>query len=171
MSASARAAAVESATTVELIPAAEAAAIAAESVTPAEIAARGATIALKLTAAMEVAPAPEIAEAITTESAVAVKVSAEKTKARPVTTVKTVEPGAGADKNAAVKVCWSVITVRRASVWVVPVVAVGAVGRWTDVSRGRNVARTNSNADPKSNLGMCCRAREHYEKPEQSEVS
>ena len=161
----------ESATTVELIPAAEGAAIAPESVTAAEISARGSTIALKFTAAMEVAPAPEIAEAITTESAVVIKIPAEITIAGPEAAVETVEPGASAEKNAAVEVFRAVISVRRASVRVISVVAVRAVGRWADVYRRRDIGRTNSNADPKSNLGMRDRARENYQKPEQTKIS
>ena len=168
MSASARAAAVEatttgSAATVELTPAADSSAmevtIAAESVAAPESSAR------ENTPTMEIALAMEIAESVTiTESAVIV--AAEITIARPVAAVETVEPGTYADKNAAIEVFGTVIAVRRASVWVISVVAVGAVGRRTDVSRRRNIARTNSNADAKSHLGMGGRARENYEKPE-----
>jgi len=156
MSSSARAAAVEAATTtgsasaatVELTPAVESTAmeitIAAESVAAAE------------SSAMEVTPTTKIAE----------PVAAEITIARSVAAVETVEPGTYPDKNAAIEVFGTVIAVRRASVWVISVVAVAAVGRRTDVSRRRNIARTNSNADAKSDLGIGGRARENYEKPE-----
>jgi hypothetical protein len=157
MSASARAAAVEAATTmgsaatVELTPAAESTAveiIAAESAAAAE------------SSAMEVTPTTKIAE----------PVAAEITIARPVAAVETVEPGTYADKNAAIEVFGTVITVRRASVWVISVVAVAAVGGRTDVGWRRNIARTNSDAHAKSHLGIGGRARENYEKPEQTEI-
>jgi hypothetical protein len=161
MSAAARTAAVEAATTmgsaatVELTPAVESTAVkitvAAESVAAAE------------SSAMEVTPTTKIAEP-------AVIVAAEITIAGPVAAVEAVEPGTRADKNAAIEVCWPVIAVRRASVWVISVVAVEAVGRRTDVSRRRNIARTNSNAYAKSHLGIGGRARENYEKPEQTEI-
>jgi hypothetical protein len=140
--------AVEAAATMELIPAAEAAAmeitIAAESVAAAE------------SSATEVTPTTKIAE----------PVAAEITIARPVAAVETVEPRTRADKNPAIEVFGSVKAVRRASVWVISVVAVTAVGRRTDVSRRRNIARTNSNADAKSHLGIGGRARENYQQPE-----
>jgi len=151
MTASARAAAVEatttgsaSAATVELTPAAESA-------------------AMEITPTTKVTLATEIAES-------AAIVAAEITIARPVAAVETVEPGTYADKNAAIEVFGTVIAVRRASVWVISVVAVAADGRRTDVSRRRNIARTNSNAYAKSNLGIGSRARENYEKPEQTEI-
>ena len=147
MTASARAAAVEatttgsaSAATVELTPAAESA-------------------AMEITPTTKVTLATEIAES-------AAIVAAEITIARPVAAVETVEPGTYADKNAAIEVFGTVIAVRRASVWVISVVAVAAVGRRTDVSRRRNIARTNSNAYANSHLGIGGRARENYEKPE-----
>ena len=165
MSASARAAAVEatttgsaSAATVELTPPVEFT-IATESVAAAECS------AMEVTPTMKIARATEIAEPVTiTESAVIV--AAEITKAGPVAAVETVEPRTRADKNAAIEVFGSVIAVRRASVWVISVVAVAAVGRRTDVSRRRNIARTNSNTYAKSHLGIGGRARENYEKPE-----
>jgi hypothetical protein len=150
MSAAARSAAVETTTTgsasatVELIPAAEAAAI-------------------EITPTTKVTIATEIAES-------AVIVAAEITIAGPVAAVETVEPRTHADKNAAIEVFGAVIAVRRASVWVISVVAVTAVGRRTDVSWRRNISRTNSNAYAKSNLGIGGRARENYEKPEQTEI-
>jgi hypothetical protein len=156
MSASARTAAVEATTTgyaatVELTPAVESTAmeitIAAESVAAAE------------SSAMEVTPTTKIAEP-------AVIVAAEITIAGPVAAVETVEPRTHADKNAAIEVFGTVIAVRRASIWVISVVAVAAVRRRTDVSRRRSIARTNSNADAKSHLGVGGRARENYEKPE-----
>jgi hypothetical protein len=112
----------------------------------------------------------EIAEPVTFPEPVmiaeSVVVAAEITIARPVSAVEAVEPRTRADKNAAIEVFGSVIAVRRASVWVISVVAVAAVGRRTDVSRRRNIARTNSNPDAKSHLGIGGRARENYEKPE-----
>jgi hypothetical protein len=124
---------------------------------------------MEVTPTMKIALAVEIAEPVTiTESAVIV--AAEITIAGPVAAVETVEPRTHADKNAAIEVFGTVITVRRASVWVVSVVAVAAVGRRTDISRRRNIARTNSNAYANSNLGIGGRARENYEKPEQTEI-
>jgi hypothetical protein len=179
MSAAARSAAVEatttgsaSAATVELTPAVESTAmeiaIAAESVASAESSAMEVTPTTKIALAMEIAEPVTIPEPVMiTESVVA----AEITIAGPViAAVETVEPGTRADKNAAIEVFGSVIAVGRASVWVVSVVAVGAVGRRTDVSRRRNIARTNSNADAKSHLGIGGRARENYEKPEQTKI-
>ena len=169
MSASARAAAVEatttgsaSAATVELTPPVEFT-IATESVAAAECS------AMEVTPTMKIALAMEIAEPVTiTESAVIV--AAEITIARPVAAVETVEPGTYADKNAAIEVFGTVIAVRRASVWVISVVTVAAVGRRTDISWRRNIARTNSNAYANSNLGIGSRARENYEKPEQTKI-
>jgi hypothetical protein len=164
MSASARTAAVEatttgsaSAATVELTPAVEFTAveitIAAESAASAE------------SSAMEVTPTTKIAEPFTIAES-AVIVAAEITIARPVAAVEAVEPRTHADKNAAIEVFGTVIAVGRASVWVISVVTVAAVGRRTDISWRRNIARTNSNAYAKSNLGIGGRARENYEKPE-----
>jgi hypothetical protein len=169
MSASARTAAVEatttgsaSAATVELTPAVEVAAT-VELIPAAE------SSAMEVTPTMKIALATEIAEAVTiTESAVIV--AAEITIAGPVAAVETVEPRTHADKNAAIEVFGTVIAVRRASVWVISVVTVAAVGRRTDISWGRNIARTNSNAYANSNLGIGSRARENHEKPEQTEI-
>jgi hypothetical protein len=117
---------------------------------------------------MKIALAVEIAEPVTiTESVI---VAAEITIAGPVAAVETVEPRTHSDKNAAIEVFGTVIAVRRAGVWVISVVAVSAVGRRTEVSWRRNVARTNSNAYANSNLGIGGRARENYEKPEQTEI-
>jgi hypothetical protein len=158
MSASARTAAVEatttgsaSAATVELTPAVEFTAV--------EI-----TIAAE-SSAMEVTPTMKIAEPVTIAES-AVIVAAEITIAGPVAAVEAVEPRTYADKNAAIEVFGTVIAVGRARVWVISVVAVAAVGRRTDVSWRRNIARTNSNAYAKSHLGIGSRARENYEKPE-----
>jgi hypothetical protein len=155
-----------SAATVELIPAAESTAmeitIAAESVAAAE------SSAMEVTPTMKIALATEIAEPVTiTESVI---VAAEKTIAGPVAAVETVEPRTHADKNAAIEVFGTVIAVRRASVWVISVVAVSAVGWRTDISWRRNIARTNSNAYANSNLGIGGRACENYEKSEQTEI-
>jgi hypothetical protein len=174
MSASARAAAVEatttgsaSAATVELTPAVESTAV--EITIAAESVAAAGSSAMEVTPTMKIALATKIAEPLTiTESAVIV--AAEITIAGPVAAVETVEPRTRADKNAAIEVFGSVIAVGRASVWVVSVVAVGAVGRRTDVSRRRNIAGTNSNAYAKSHLGIGGRARENYEKPEQTKI-
>jgi hypothetical protein len=164
MSAAVRSAAVEatttgstSAATVELTPAVEVAAT-VELIPAAE------SSAMEVTPTMKIALATEIAEAVTiTESVI---VAAEITIAGPVAAVETVEPRTHADKNAAIEVFGTVIAVRRASVWVISVVTVAAVGRRTDISWRRNIARTNSNAYAKSNLGIGGRARENYEKPE-----
>ena len=156
-----------SAATVELTPAVESTAveitIAAESVAAADSSAMEVTPTMKIAFAMEIAEPVTIAES-------AVIVAAEITIAGPVAAVETVEPRTHADKNAAIEVFGTVIAVRRASIWVISVVSVSAVGRRTDVSRRRNIARTNSNADAKSDLGIGGRARENYEKPEQTEI-
>jgi hypothetical protein len=107
----------------------------------------------------------KIAEPVTIAES-AVIVAAEITIAGPVAAVEAVEPRTYADKNAAIEVFGTVIAVGRARVWVISVVAVAAVGRRTDVSWRRNIARTNSNAYAKSHLGIGSRARENYEKPE-----
>jgi hypothetical protein len=140
-------------------------AIAAESVASVE------SSAMEVTPTVEIALAMEIAEPVTISEPVmiteSVVVAAEITIAGPViAAVETVEPGTRADKNAAIEVFGSVIAVGRASVWVISVVAVAAVGRRTDVSRRRNIARTNSNADAKSHLGIGGRARENYQQTE-----
>ena len=174
MSASARAAAVEatsmgSAATVELTPAVESTAmeitITAESVGSAESSAMEVMPTMKIALAMEIAERVTIPEPVMiTESVV---VAAEITIAGPViAAVETVEPRTRADKNAAIEVFGSVIAVGRASVWVISVVAVEAVGRRTYVSRRRNIARTNSNAYAKSHLGIGGRARENYQQPD-----
>ena len=119
--------------------------------------------AVEIAAAMEIAEAPAITES-------AVIVTAEIAIAGPVATVETVEPGASADENAAVEVFRAVISVRRACVWVVTVVAIATVGSWTDVRRRGDVGGTDSNADAKPNLGMRGRGRENYEKPEETDI-
>jgi hypothetical protein len=145
-------AAVESTTAMELTPA-------AESVTAPE------------SAAIVSTTAAEIAEPVTTTES-AVIAAAEITVAGSiVSAVEAAEPRTCADKSAVIEVFGTVVAVRRASVRIISVVAVGAVGRGTDVSRGRNIGRTNSNADAKSNLGVGGRACENYEKPEQTEIS
>jgi hypothetical protein len=120
---------------------------------------------MEVTPTMKIALAMEIAEPVTITESVVI-VAAEITIAGPVAAVETVEPRTHADKNAAIEVFGTVIAVRRASVWVISVVAVAAVGRRTNVSWRRNIARTNSNAYAKSHLGIGGRTRENYEKPE-----
>ncbi len=144
--------------------------IAAESVTAMEITSAAESSAMEVTPTMKIALAMEIAELATiTESSIIV--AAEVTIAGPViSAVEAAEPRTRADKNAVVEVVGTVITVRRAIVWVISVISVGAVGRGTDVSRGRDVTGTNSNAYAKSNLGIGSRAHENYEKPEQTEI-
>jgi len=63
-----------------------------------------------------------------------------------------VEPRAGADKDAAVEPIGTVVAVRRARVWVVSIVAIGA--HWSRAI----VARTESNAE-RNPLCMCGRYR------------
>ena len=122
-------------------------------------------VAAAESSAMEVTPTTKIAEPVTIPEC-AVVVAAEITIAGSViAAVEAVEPRTRADKNAAIEVCWPVVAVGCAGVWVISVVAVGAVGRRTDVSRRRNIARTNSNAYAKSHLGIG-RARENYQQPE-----
>jgi hypothetical protein len=60
----------------------------------------------------------------------------------------TVIPRAGADKHAAYEPVWPVITIRCASVRIMPIVAVGADGTRTNA----RVNRTDAN--PHGNLGM-----------------
>jgi hypothetical protein len=138
--------------------------IAAESVASAECSAVEVTPTTKIALAMEIAEPVTFPEPVMIAESVVV--AAEITIARPVSAVEAVEPRTRADKNSAVEVFGSVKAVRRASVWVISVVAVAAVGRRTDVSRRRNIARTNSNADAKSDLGIGGRARENYQQPE-----
>jgi hypothetical protein len=89
-----------------------------------------------------------------------------------VAATEAVEPRTRADENAANEIVGAVISVRRAGVWVIPIVAIRAVRR-TDVPRSGNVSGTDSNAHPKSNLsvgGGSCHAREKHEKPEQTDI-
>jgi hypothetical protein len=157
--------AVESATaTVELVAAAEPTA-AVETAIATELVAAAESAAVEITTATT-----EVAESLTAaESAVAVIVAAEKTIAGPVVAaIEATEPGAGANENAVIEIVGAVIPVRRASVWVIPIVAIAAVGRRTDVTR------THSDAEAKSHLGVgdrSRRARKNHEKPEQSSVS
>jgi hypothetical protein len=66
-------------------------------------------------------------------------------------TVETVEPRAGAYKDAPRKVVWPVVTVRRAFIRVIPIVAVGA-------HRSRTVvARADSNANRNLRMRRSCR--------------
>jgi hypothetical protein len=58
--------------------------------------------------------------------------------------VKAAEPRAGADKNAAGEVARPVITVRRARVGIVSIVAVLAYRGWTDIGRADSNAENNS---------------------------
>lgn len=158
-------------TTVELTPTAESAAtesttVPAKSVTTAESAAVEPAIAAESVAAAEPAIATESVAA--TESAVIV--AAEITIAGSIAAVEAVEPRASADENAVIEVVGTVVTVRRASVRVISVVAIGTIGSGTDVSRSRGVAWTDSNADSKSKLGVGGRARENHEEPEQAEI-
>jgi hypothetical protein len=123
--------------------------------------------ATELVAAVEFTPATEVTESLTaTESAV--KVAAVIPIARPViAATEAMEPRTRADENAANEIVGAVISVRRAGVWGISIVAIGAVG-WTDVSGSGNVSRTDSNAHSKPNLsvgGGSCHAGEKYENP------
>lgn len=72
--------------------------------------------------------------AITTVPAVA----AAMTRSSPIagtSVVASVEPGTGSDEDATGEVARAVVTVRRASVWVVAVVSVRADRSWADVPR------------------------------------
>jgi hypothetical protein len=79
-------------------------------------------------------------------AAVAASVVAVSTAA-----VIAVVPRAGADKDATHKVVWTVVAVRRARIWGIPVVAVGA--NW---SRSY-ITGTDSNANGNLSVGVTCR--------------
>ena len=72
------------------------------------------------------------------------------------TPIEAMEPWAGANKDAIKKVVWTIVAVRRASIRVIPVIAVGAHRRRTVV------ARANPDAD---NHSLCVRrsCRRQYE--------
>jgi hypothetical protein len=90
-------------------------------------------------------------EAASTETA-SVKVASAKTASVEVASEKAAtEPRAGADKDAAYKVVWTVVTVRRTRIWIIPIVAVG-----TNRS-GSYVAGTNPNANGNLSVGVTCR--------------
>ena len=96
--------------------------------------------------AMIAAPEAAVIEATSAEAAspaIEITPTAEaapvKTASIKAATVETVEPRACADKEAVYKVLWTVETVRRAIIWVIAIIAVGA-------HRSRTVvARANSN--------------------------
>jgi hypothetical protein len=77
--------------------------------------------------------------------------------------VKAMEPWASADKDTACEVVWTVVAVRRASIRVIPVVAVGA-------NRSRTVvSRADSNADNHS-LRMRRRCGQEHEDCQQTHI-
>jgi hypothetical protein len=88
---------------------------------------------------------------LTTAPAIMIPVAAEPAPvpASPIVTapVVAVIPRAGADKDSADEPIWAVVAVRRASIGVIIIVAVGAHRRWAIVSRA------DANADHHS-LGM-----------------
>jgi hypothetical protein len=105
------------------------------------------TAAVEPSSTMEAAVAPK---ALMSESAapkiVAIEITAEarasfkpavskepRTEERP--SVKPMEPGARADEHAANEPIRSVIAIRRASVGVIIIVAVGTYGRWANIGR------------------------------------
>jgi hypothetical protein len=144
-----------SAATVETTAAAEPAG-AAGTVEPA-----GATVEAMISApeaAVVKAASVEAASAETTSVEAAsmetasVKVASAKTASVEVASEKAAtEPRAGADKDAAYKVVWTVVAVRRARIWVIPIVAVGAN------RSGSHITRTNSNANGNLSVGVTCR--------------
>jgi hypothetical protein len=86
---------------------------------------------------------------VTTEPSIASEstVASESTTAPEIvaieeaTAAETMEPRPGADENSAGEKLWTVEPIRRATVGVIPVVAISAYWRWT------NIARLNSNSN------------------------
>jgi hypothetical protein len=135
---------------------------AARSTAAESTAAMEAAIPAELVTAAESTAAAKVAESLTTAEP-AVIAPAEITIARPVVAaMEATEPGTRADKNAGIKIVGAVIPVRCARVRVIPIVAIGAAGRRTDV------ARTNSNANSKLRVGSG--ACEDHEKPKQTDI-
>ena len=103
-----------------------------------------ATITASEAAAVKPAAPETIATAETASATIEAappKVAIAETTTVETTSIEAMEPRAGANKEAIHKVVRTVVAVRRASIRVIPVVAVGA-------HRSRPViARTNSNAD------------------------
>jgi hypothetical protein len=78
------------------------------------------------------------------------------------TTVKAaaVEPGTRADEDATGEVARTVVTVRRASVWVLSIVAVGAYGSRTDIGRTTNpYAHSDASHSNTDRYPLCVRER------------
>ncbi len=104
--------------------------------------------------------------AIETSSSVAVAtaVIAPITRTAP----EAVEPGSGADKNAAVKIIRSVVPIRCASVGSISVVAIGAIRRRADIGRRRPIRR---HPVAKLNRNLCVRrSRRNNENTEQQSI-
>lgn len=80
----------------------------------------------------------------------------------PATAIEPMEPWPRADENSAHKIIRAVISVGRAGVRIIAVVAVGAYRRWASVNRS-----TNSNADSNLRVGGTCR---QHENPKQDHV-
>jgi hypothetical protein len=100
-----------------------------------------AAIAVKSIAAADYVRAME--STVASESSIATKVTIapESTTAPEIVAIEeappaeTMEPRPGTDKNAARKIIWAIESVWRASVGVIPIVAVGADRRWTIIAR------------------------------------
>ncbi len=146
-------------TTVETSAAVETTGVASE--TPA---AMKATITASEAAAVEASATAEIASAVTparppieATSIIATSIETAAIVAAAIETAPVIGviPGAGTDKHAVNKVVRAVVAIRRATIRVIPVVAVGA-------DRSRPVVRrTNSDADKHSLCMRRNRRREH----------
>src|SRR5712664_1235840 len=123
----ATAAAVEAFTTMEAT-----AAMSESTTTGVTVAAAGVPVAVPVVAAVVIAT-PTSVIAISTAAVVAVV------------------PRAGADKDAADKVVWTVVAIRRTRIWVIPIVTVGAN------RSGSYISGTNSNASGDLSVGVTCR--------------
>jgi hypothetical protein len=127
-------------------------------------------------AAVEFTPTTKVTEYLaTTEPAVIVApvIAIPRPVVAATKAAIAVEPRTSPDENAANEIVGAVISVRRAGIWVIPIVAILAIRRRDGVPRSGNVSGTNSNAYPKSNLsvgGGNCHAREKHEKPEQTDI-
>jgi hypothetical protein len=123
--------------------------------------------------AVEFTAVAELTESLAAESSVMIVIAPPVSIPRPVVfAMEAVKPRSRANENAVHEILRSVIPVRSAGVWVIPIIAIRAGGWRTDGDGSRNVHRSrhaHANAYCDSNLGVgsgCHRAGEKYEKPE-----
>jgi hypothetical protein len=84
-------------------------------------------------------------EAATVQAATAcIKATSAPAGSKTTSAPAAVEPRAGTDEQAAREVARTVVSVRRAGVRVIPIVAVGANGGWTFISRADPYAHGNA---------------------------